>query len=344
MNKILQMSLCAYTAYCLEVSSDTTTEYLREIALSEEIQLRNKNWKTLLSKEERAEEEKRLMQECQQHDIHLLIGMDGFVNPFTSEIVPVPLLLDTPGVAMIAAYLTVKKGLSNLFVCTSVEAMLNQVQRIVDKEGDQRCSLILSTMGYHKEALFFEKTEKEIKISWMESIPTKEEGAPGGFCIPVVLLEMAKLYRSKGFSVELFYSGVQRLSSDYGCGVFALQDSISFLQDPDFFVRIYSEDAIDGVHVLLDLPPEYMIGTQSLQVIENYKTSHLEEIMTHPMPGRRKNFEEYLEKYNLLNGEKKQNHYITKKHFQYMNLVIEAAKILPPDEIQRLIQTTLVTQ
>lgn len=147
------------------------------------------------------------------------------------------------------------------------------------------------------------------------------------------------------------HSQVPREKS-YGCAVFALQDAIAYLRDPNFFNRILcSEEQVHvdeeyKIEVITFLPPEHMIGTQSSQLLKDYRNAGGE--FNQVLLGRKKTLQDYLNSNEILasNGydlAKSQNHYTTKKLFKYLKLIVRTLETLSPEEVESIIRKTLVT-
>ena len=138
----------------------------------------------------------------------------------------------------------------------------------------------------------------------------------------------------------------------YGCVVFALQDAVAFLRDPDFFNRIvFSKEKtikIDQhyeIEVITTLPSEYMIGTQSSKIIDEYRQQRGQ--FDKVLPGKKKTLQTYLDANRIVVTDKygytkEQNHYITKKLFKYLNLAVLSLKHLNACEIEKIISKTLI--
>lgn len=171
-------------------------------------------------------------------------------------------------------------------------------------------------------------------------------------CQELVFRAILNACRNSKCQARLLHSQVLR-EKHYGCEVFALQDALAYLQDPDFFSRIgcSKEKTIKIDHqyeieVITTLPPEYMIGTQSFEIIKAYKEDggQFDKVL----PGKKKTLQNYLDAsfVEVLdgNGKKKiQNHYMTKKSFKYLNFALIALKNLNQSKIKQIINKVLVS-
>lgn len=157
--------------------------------------------------------------------------------------------------------------------------------------------------------------------------------------------------RNSKCKARLLHSQVLR-ERIYGCVAFALQDGLAFLRDPDFFDRITCSkektvkiDQNYEIEVITGLPAEYMIGVQSSTLIDEYrkKGGQFDQVLV----GKKKTLQNYLDTYVVgvvdYNGvENKQNHYITKKSFEYLNLAVLSLRSLKPAEIEKILNRTLI--
>src|SRR5262249_28091474 len=79
---------------------------------------------------------------------------------------------------------------------------------------------------------------------------------------------------------QLFISTVSR-EGHYGCAHYALQDGVAFLRDPYFFdneklISVQTGTKVGGMSLrkITQLPPAFMIGTQSLKTLKKYKEAN----------------------------------------------------------------------
>lgn len=280
-----------------------------------------------------------------------------------------------PGVALVAAYLCEKKKIQGLYVCESLEALSTQIQKIHSNPADQRYAFVVGTFSsqnhlqpnfpQHKATVCIEKKDGKLTIVLLDPEPIpgfNEKISPknlndklweGNYnSQELVFRAILSGCREAKCEARLLHSQVER-EKIYGCAAFALQDGMSFLRDPDFFNRITCNkdktvkiDQNFAIEVITALPPEYMIGAQSSQIIDDYKKKGGQ--FNQVLPGKTKTLQNYLDAYFIEGTEsngmlKKQNHYITNKAFKYLNFVLLSLKNLKPSEIDEIINKTLIS-
>jgi len=244
-----------------------------------------------------------------------------------------------PGVALIASYLKEKKGLEGLSVCASKKAFTRTLERILCEGKDGKYALIVggghSDEDYpmHKVSICVEKKDGVSSVVFMDSFGRTTYSGE-------IYESVLQLCKRK--NAPLYFSRLQREFGGYGCAIFALQDSISFLQEPDFFKKIDHKTS-GGVLYIDSLPPAFMIGTQSVGKIVIYMETVKEAVYTETIPGRKKSLQEYTIRNCVLNPYgKEENHYITKKMLKYMHFIASAVKTMKTEEIQKVIGETFV--
>lgn len=312
-----------------------------QIIQNTEIQEFEKKWKNLSSVIERNNELAKLDKEykeiAQKHPSFAPITYNSLFGNTSPGVA-----LWMPGISLLATYLKKKKNLKGLFVCASQTALINQINTLITSSDTGRWALIFPSWGerpLHKSTLLIEKNGDKIEIALLDAIGSSYDPENS------ILSKVADICENKGNTVRTFYPQVQREFTNYGCAIFALQDSISFLQDPLFFTKLNSHNGMTVgsrfTQVISDLPPEYMIGTQSAKRLEKYIQTHKDSTLA--LPKRKKTLEEYQKKYTIYdpNGNI-QNHYITHKMFKYMWFCITTLKELPSRKIQELIDESLV--
>ena len=153
-------------------------------------------------------------------------------------------------------------------------------------------------------------------------------------------------------SVRLLHSQVVRQVT-YGCTVFALQAGIAFLRDQNFFDRIGCAQNVvklgEDVHIeiITKLPPEYLLGTQSMSQIEKYRSLVTQSVFDEPIFGKKKqkSLQAYLDENCVAVLEedktKEQNHYMTKKFFKYIHFIVAACEQLPIAKVQEIVAKTI---
>jgi hypothetical protein len=72
-----------------------------------------------------------------------------------------------PGVALVASYLTEKKGVTGLYVCDSLEALSTQIEKISQSDSDQRCAFVVGTFqsGFRQQLRGFEPNFPQHKVT-----------------------------------------------------------------------------------------------------------------------------------------------------------------------------------
>ncbi len=352
------------TTYTLPYSDNlsTTSNSLEKIRLNNEVQNFKKNW-------QKASLEMDLNYEVEFPGKELKILIDthgGFANithnklfrdaSFKGSILDAYFYM--PGIALIATHLAEKHDLKGLFVSGSSQATLKKVQEILDNPEDQRCALIVEnhaigssfTVG-HVVTICLEKKDGKLSIAHLDSIDKKP------YHEVWILSKILEVCKKTGCTPEIFRSDLQRQSSENGCFVFALQDAVSFLEDPQFIKNIGSKKTElyneYNTNLISALPPGCMIPTQSLTKLEKYKETEGTEIFNQAIPGRKKTLNEYLKRnvilpsyYGYLSHNDifgRQNLYVTKKHGKYMNFLTASLKELTTEEIKELVNVTLLT-
>lgn len=291
-----------------------------------------------------------------------------------------------PGIAFIASYLAEKKDIKGLYVCKSLEAFATQLKQIALSDSDQRCACIVGgfSSGFsrqypgafepnfpqHKVTVCIEKKNGQLTIALLESQPepgSNDKINPSHLTDNIwqgykkwnqfnneelIFRAILKACRHTKCSSRLLVSNVLRQRS-YGCAAFALSDAVSFLQNPDFFNQITcsSEKAqIDSqyqIEKITQLPPEFMIGSQSYQLLQEYRSKNDQALFDQPLPGRKKTLQDYLNAnqvtVNTARGKRSQNYYAIRKSFKYLNFFIESLNTLKSEEIKQITQRTLLT-
>lgn len=276
------------------------------------------------------------------------------------------------GAAFIASYLSAKKDLKGFFVCKTLEALATKIDEIGSSPDDTRCALVVASIqsGYHfltpnfpqhKTAVCIEKKNGRLSIALLETMPepgTNSDIDPAKLNDPIwngirsvdgfnnqelVFRAILKGCKRLNCPINFFQSNVKR-QSKYGCTIFALQDCVSFLSNQDFFNTIVCPGQKVNVGLnrniekIVQLPPEFMIGTQSSTVLQNYRQGGSARF-NDPLPGRKKSLQGYLDAHSEIH-----NYYISKKHFQYLHLLTEAVQTWKTDQIQEIVNRSLLTK
>lgn len=281
-----------------------------------------------------------------------------------------------PGIALAAAYLIEKHKVSGLYVCETMESFSAKLKEIVQKGAEKRCAFVLPSFssrqgeekfGYkpnfpqHKITVVMENRDNELKFAILDADPLCDTITPShlqcnqiwdnwdktaAFFSPELTIR-AMLKANLPQHTHIFYSGYRR-ERTYGCGVYALKDAMAFLRDPDFFKKLQAESSTQlengwRLHRFLEFPPACMIGTQSTTELQKYLKRHpnRKDLM---IPGKNnKSLQDYMDTHVITVDKQKQNHYITRKMFKYMEIVQQIFERFSSEEIEILLNKTLVT-
>lgn len=211
--------------------------------------------------------------------------------------------------------------------------------KIASNPGDQRCSLVVGfdedggDKPKHKISVCIEKKGGVLNAFLLDSM--------GEYSEEFTDQVEAYLECSQSLSWNLFTCEVRREHSSYGCEVFALQDAVSFLQDPNSVQKmtLQKEEGENGF--IVGLPPVCMIPTQSIKDLTMYKIKN-PAALNQKLPEKNKTLVEYRDKYHVNVSGNEQNHYITNKTLKYMHFVMTCLKELPKEHIQSMINSSLV--
>lgn len=332
-----------------------------------------KNWKNLtLNTENRVQEAEKLRASYEQGNNSSQFQSNSYKAPlgFIHQI-PGNFGMWMPGVAFIASYLAKKKQIEGLRVCQSLEALASQIKEIALNPSDQRYAFIVGALAsrnnfevnfpQHKVTVCVEKKEGKLTITLLDAQPEGtnkhinphqllEEPLLGNLNNQELIFRfILKACRDTKCQPRLLHSQVLR-EKFYGCAVFAIQDGLTFLRDPHFFNHICcSEEEVKvdqdyKIEVITRLPPEFMVGTQSFQLLSEYLETGNPLAVEQPFPGKKKKLQNYLDKYLLEVSDKTQNHYITKKSFKYLNFLILSLQNLTSEKIKKITDKILVTK
>jgi hypothetical protein len=246
--------------------------------------------------------------------------------------------LQMPGIALVVAELKIQKKIDNIFVCMTHEAFHIKLDQILKDPHDIKCALIVSkgsSIPDHKLVICIEKKQNSIQTAVIDSLATSTAKD-----ISYTIQEFCAFYP---IHCSVFYFRHTRLQENYGCSVFAIQDAFSFMQDPNFFKEIapYGKFNENKLIILSFLPPGFMRGTQNRHILNEYISSHPEQILS-PIYGHKKNLDQYIEKYFFKKKHRTCNYYINKKHNKYILQAIKYSKTLSLNEIQDRIKNTLL--
>ncbi len=259
------------------------------------------------------------------------------------------MILQMPGVSILATYLRDKHHLNGLYVCSSFEAFQKKLEEMSQMPGDSRCAWIidatLDTESSHKITVCFEKKGDSFKIAILDALGNSPEDFSPTIAtasaewikkhvaefhrLPYGLYVLWYIYHSiiDLKQAQIYFSSVERQHSTFGCDTFSLRDAKTYLKSPDFFDTIQVEDCIvshKGQELELSeikvLPPLFMKGAQSLRLLdESLKTSLADHI------------------------SEGVNHYTTQRTIKYYLIVLEALRLLTAEKIRSLMSKTLIT-
>ncbi len=290
-----------------------------------------------------------------------------------------------PGVALVAAYLAEKKNIQGLYVCESLESLSTKIKQINSNPENPRCAFVVGafqsgcknqiSIGFepnfpqHKVTVCVEKKDGQLTIALLDAEPApglNEDIVPenltkelwSGYdqwdkfnCQELVFRAILNACRDSKCAARLLHSRALRQKS-YGCVVFALQDALAYLRSPDFFSKIVCSkekkitvDHQYEIEIITTLPPAFMIGTQSFELIKKYREDGNQ--FDKALPGKKKTLQNYLDANQVevtdITGMKKtRNYYIIKKFFKYLKFVSLAIKHLNQAERERVVEGVLI--
>jgi hypothetical protein len=244
-------------------------------------------------------------------------------------------------IAIGATYLREKKGLTNLYVCTTEKAYFEVLAKIKNAPGDMRAAFIFNASLDNEDeegishvlTVCVEKIGSTLKIFWLDSL-----GAGSGYQYK----EHLSRYEGLG-KIEFYVGEVERISSDRECMTFALRDGALFLQNPQFsnqikFQRVDSPEIKHPVYHITHLPPSMMKGTQSFKILNDYLKTY---------PGNTQDLQQSIAKYSLPSaskGNKKRNYYIVERSLKYHHIALLAIQHLSAEQLQRVIAKSLLVE
>lgn len=277
-----------------------------------------------------------------------------------------------PGIALAIAYLKNKYRLeAEFYSCNTLEGFSKKLEQFLDSDK-RRCVFIVPcndsgltapNFPQHKIAVVVEKHHTgRIKLALLESQPYINKvlspispeninnysniwvgnELQGSFSAPELVSRavlQAKL--PLNVAVDLYYSVVYRLTS-YGCESFSIQDGLAFLRDPKFFDNINTKETHKKLndlplHEITQLPPAFMIGTQSLKKFNEYHQKN-GDLLVKTKEGKSITLSAYAKKYMINN----QNHYITVKSARYNEIVLQMLMKMSLEAINHCLSETYV--
>lgn len=281
------------------------------------------------------------------------------------------------GIAVAASHLIEKHQLpkDRMFVCQHLEAMKDKISEIASSSQEGRYALVVPHSGglnnkftpldypQHKVALCIEKTKDGIlRIALLDAEPIEGNDSinPNHLPDPMDLKTHKQVNTPEAIFATILQANFGNCKLDfsfsrvirekhYGCESFALEDCVNFLKRDSFFSDIHYDggkvlhlsNKID-IKAINKLPTEFMAGTQSMQIIDQYCKTYAEEInLSFPLKPN-KNLKQSLAKYRANQGDKSQNHRMTWKTYKNMRRVMNAMHFLSKNEIDQLIEKVLL--
>ncbi len=318
------------------------------------------------------------IEECRKDHKQLEKKLDPTLNakrrPFSGDY-----RLNMRGVGLIAAHIARKLKLEKkLFVCESIQAFQSELEKIASQSGNQKCVFIIPSAPYevdpnreqntHKIAIGVQKENRRLSIvmfdpltdhshkDYLHTVSKRDFNQPnlrgaidhwgayyGGVAVKTIMHS-----RLSDVDCTVFSSSMKRQHTGRGCFVFALQDALQFLRDPDFIHRIMPTklEVINSsfkVANVVSFPPEVMISTQSRSTVSKY----VRLCEKHKKPSKLGKWLEPLEGMDITDaiglhqdGNKK-NRFVDALNVQYSKMLSYLLS-LPPEEIAELERTTLI--
>lgn len=270
------------------------------------------------------------------------------------------------GVAFLASYMSAKKNIQGLYVLRHTEDLEVKMEEIIKNPADQRVAFIVGIsrdypfVPQHKIPVLVEKKGGQVTVAVLDSMPEAEYGnrdvTPVSFESQMVVKnyvvlnakEVALRYIHKACrkhkTAARFLHSTQRRELHGGCAIFALQDACAFLKDPRFIDKlpVSKSTPFDGSYTIEEvdrLPAECLGGTQSLSALEKYKKEGADFDST--LIGRKRSLQGFLDEHAVTVESKPQNHYITKKIYVYMNLLMKSLKTFSKEEMDAICSRSL---
>ena len=229
-------------------------------------------------------------------------------------------------------------------------------------------SILVKNYPQHKVAVCVEKHGSELNVAIMDPEPLSNafdihpdhlatsthdpwEGyeREGAFSSNELVLRAIK--PAAAVCTTHVYLAKPRREMAFGCGVFAIYDAQTYLQDQDFFRRIsVSADVhpLPGTPIAdwrtIDVfPPEYMIGAQSITTLRAYEQA-TPGIAHQQFVTKAKTLKDYATKYHRWLEAHEFNQYIMWKSFLMVHSAVEAVRTMSPEEVQRRIGEHLLSR
>jgi hypothetical protein len=258
-----------------------------------------------------------------------------------------------PQVTAVIATQDEQQEAKNCFVCETLTDFKNKFNNILDSLTPSRTAFIISScffnndMGVfpwqHKITIGVEKKEDSIKIIIFDSQSrtTNTMGLRTSFIYDNFL-------QSRKLKSTIYIPNIDRETS-FGCGTYAMKDALLFLkEEKDFFNQISEQPAENkGTPniVWTPLPPQYMIGTQSIKKIKAYSEKNPQlATKEFSLNEKTQTLEQHLADYTIKNDSStfSQNHYITFEFNEYLNNVLNSLETSTAEEISTSIKNIWV--
>ncbi len=244
-----------------------------------------------------------------------------------------------PGLAIMATRVMQKNNFKGLFVCANHQAIANKLNEINKDPKDQRCALIISHDAFgdevpnHKISICIEKKDGFLHVFFLDSL---------GVHSTTFYNKIEKMLQQlNNQNYQLTSCNFSREKGVYGCEIFALQDSKSFLQDSDFIHKIVIKNQ-KGKFVIVALPPPFMLPTQDIPLLRSYvKDRPSRADIT--FPETKKTLRTSASKHMSKKTGTIRNEYISRKTIKHMHFITSCLKTLPKEQIQAITKQSLLT-
>jgi hypothetical protein len=242
--------------------------------------------------------------------------------------------------AIAATYMKEKKGLKNLYVCTSRAAFEKAFAQVQASPQDTRVAFIVFdrwrelSLGpiSHFWTIGIEKTNSTLKVACLDGLGQDAD-------------EIADQFKPNFFdtkNLEIYFSSVRIQNDGIGCETFALRFGVDFLEDSQFFNHIQTKlkkHKIRNapVYKITRLPLPFMKMAQSFNLLRDYLQTH---------QGDTKPLESAISKHSFCSPEHEtyRNYYNEERAVKYLTIALTAMKTLPPQEFYRTIFDSLLTE
>ena len=342
---------------------DLKSKWWTNVTESEEYKSFKHNWKSLTDSKQAVKTARELKSTYQESSVDKS-------EPYLGTVFAVPGTFSfwMKGVAFLASYLESKKNIKGIFVCRNLSEIKSKIEEIHNNPSDQKAALIVGlSVEYpqypqHKASIVIEKKAGQITIAVLDSQPEEKYGNkdidPVNILSSVEKVKEYSPYSSKEMIYRQIYracrkskiparflDSVVRRELHGGCTIFALQDAVAFLRDPNFFdkINLSNEIVIDSdykIEQIDQLPAEFLVGTQSISALKSYEKAGAD--FNTPLMGRKKSLMEYLDDHTVVVEGKPQNHYITKKFFAYIRFLVQSLETMPEDEVNQVASRCLI--